>query len=737
MHCLACAQRIEKTLSRESGVKNASVSFMSKEAIIEYNPDEIDLEEIEKIIEDIGYSVVEKKVFLKKEKEELRKKIRFFILGLLLTVPIFIIKMFLDFPGRSLVLFLLTTPVQFVVGWHFYKGAYTSLKSRFADMNVLVVLSTTTAYLYSVFATFIAKGPVFYEASAMTVTTISLGMLLEDMAGGKVGDAIKKLIELQPKKARAVRDGKEIEIPVEEVKVGDIIIVRPGERVPVDGMVIGGYSSVDESVITGESIPVEKKIGDAVIGATINKTGVLKFKATKVGKETTLAQIIRLVKEAQASKAPIQRIADKVVNYFVPLVFLISIITFGLWYFLLKSEFIFALTAMVSVLVIACPCALGIATPTAIMVGIGVGAENGILIKSGEVLEITGKLDTVIVDKTGTLTKGEPEVTDIIGENQLDVLKMAAIAERGSNHPLGEAILKKAKEDGIRIPEAKLFKTLPGKGVETRYKQKHILLGNRKLMKAYGIEIDHLEGKIKGLERDGKTIMILAINKKAGGLIAVADALKEHSEEAVKELHESGLEVIMLTGDTERTAKAISEQLGIDAVLAGVLPHEKVNKIRELQGKGRIVAMVGDGINDAPAITQSDIGIAIGSGTDVAVEAGNIVLIKGDLRAIVASIRLSRQTFKKIKQNLFWAFFYNVLTIPLAAGGLYTLSGVLLRPEIAAVAMILSDITLIGNSLLLKRYVPYIYDKKQSTFGLESCPPASLKYEKQEDMNSA
>ena len=706
MHCAACAQRIEKTLSRVSGVKDVSVSFASKETIIEYNPDETDLKEIQKIIEDIGYKGVEKKEFLEEGKEEQRRKIGLFILGLILTIPIFITKMYFDFPGRNVLLLLLTTPVQFVVGWHFYRGAYFSLKSRFADMNVLVVLSTTTAYLYSLFATFIAEGPVFYEASAITVTTISLGMLLEDMAGGKAGEAIRKLIELQPKKAIVVRNGKETEIPVEEVKVNDVIMVRPGERLPVDGMVVWGYSSVDESMITGESIPVEKNVGDEVIGATINKTGVLKFKATKVGRETALAQIIRLVKEAQMSKAPIQRIADKVVNFFVPLVVLISIVAFALWFFLFKSEFIFALTTMVSVLVIACPCALGIATPTAIMVGIGKGAEHGVLIKNGGVLEIIGKLDTVVFDKTGTLTKGKPEVTDIIGKNRTKVLKMAAIAERGSTHPLAEAILKKAKEEKINIPEAKSLETIPGKGVEARHKLRHILVGNRGLMEDHEISIDLLEDNVKALEKDGKTVVILAVNRKASGLIAVADTLKRYSKEAVQELHKMNLDVIMLTGDTENTAYAVAEQVGIDKVLSEVLPEEKVNKIKELQKEGKTVAMVGDGINDAPAITQADVGIAIGSGTDVAIEAGDIVLIREDLHDVIAAIQLSRQTLKKIKQNLFWAFFYNVFSIPMAAGVLYPLLGILLRPEISAIAMILSDITVAGNSLLLRRYVP-------------------------------
>ena len=708
MHCAACAQRIEKTLSSVSGVKDVSVSFALKETIIEYNPDQTNLKEIQKIIEDIGYRGIEKKAFLKEAKEEVRKKIGLFILGLVLTIPVFITKMFFDFPGRNVLLFLLTTPVQFVVGWHFYRGAYFSLKSRFADMNVLVVLSTTTAYVYSIFATFIAEGPVFYEASAITVTTISLGMLLEDMASGKAGEAIKKLIELQPKRATVVRNGKEIEISVEEVKVNDVIIVRPGERLSVDGIVVGGYSSVDESMITGESIPVEKKVGDEVIGATINKTGVLKFKATKVGRETTLAQIIRLVRNAQVSKAPIQRIADKVVNYFVPSVVLISIIAFGLWYFLFKSEFIFALTAMVSVLVIACPCALGIATPTAIMVGMGKGAEHGVLIKSGGVLEIIGKLDTVVFDKTGTLTKGKPEVTDIIGENRLEVLKMAAVAERRSEHPLGEAILRRAKEEEINTPEAKFFKTMPGKGVEAKYKLKHILVGNRGLMEDHRISIDHLEGTVERLEKEGKTVMILAVNRKVSGLIAVADTLKQYSKEVVQELHKMNLDVVMLTGDTERTAYAVAEQVGIDKVLAEVLPEEKVNQIKDLQNEGKIVAMVGDGINDAPAITQADVGIAIGSGTDVAIEAGDIVLIREDLHDVIASIQLSRQTLRKIKQNLFWAFFYNVLSIPIAAGVLFPFFEILLRPEISAIAMILSDITVAGNSLLLRRFVPKI-----------------------------
>jgi len=706
MHCSACAQRIEKALSKTVGVKKASVSFALKEAIVEYNPDETDLKEIERIIEDIGYRGVETKTFLEEERENLRRKIGLFVLGLALTIPVFMIRVFLDFPGRNLLLLLLTTPVQFVVGWHFYKGAYASLKSRFVDMNVLVVLSTTTAYLYSVFATFITEGPVFYEASAVTVTTISLGMLLEDMATGKAGEAIKRLIELQPKKARVVRDGEETEISVEEVEVGDVIVVRPGDRIPVDGVVIEGYSSVDESMITGESIPVEKEVGDEVIGATINKTGLLKFKATKVGRETTLAQIIRLVEEAQASKAPIQRIADRVVSYFVPSVVLVSIVAFGLWYFLLKSEFLFALTAMVSVLVIACPCALGIATPTAIMVGIGKGAENGVLIKNGGVLEIIGKLDTIVFDKTGTLTKGKPEVTDVIGERRSEVLKMAAIAERGSTHPLSEAILRKAEEEDINIPEARFFKTIPGKGVEARYGQKHILLGNRRLMTEHGIPIDHLEKEAEDLEREGKTVMILAVNRKAKGLIAVADTLKNHSAEAVQELHKMNLDVVMLTGDTERTAKAVAKHVGISKVLSEVLPEEKVNKIKELQREGKIVAMVGDGINDAPAITQADVGIAIGSGTDVAIEAGDIVLIREELHDVVTSIQLSRQTLKKIKQNLFWAFFYNVISIPVAAGVLYPVLKIILRPEISAIAMILSDITVVGNSLLLRRYSP-------------------------------
>jgi len=707
MHCSACAQRIEKGLSKLDGIVEAKVNFASKEAIIKFNSDKIHIEEIKATIKRTGYEAMEQVEDISAERrgKALKKKLLLFFIGLALTIPIAIITYFLKFPEKNLLLLILTTPVQFVVGWHFYKGACSSLRNRFADMNVLVALSASAAYFYSLFSTFFIDGTVFYEASAVVVTTITLGMLLEEMAVEKTGETIRKLMELQSKTAIVVRNGDEREVPIEEVEVGDIVIVKPGERISVDGVVVNGHSFIDESMITGESVPVEKNVEDTVFGGTVNEAGALKIRAVKVGKETTLAQIVRLTREVQISKAPIQRIADRVVNFFVPIVIVVAVGAFAIWFFFFQNEML-ALTTLVSVLVIACPCALGIATPAAIMIGVGKGAENGILVKNSAVLEVIKELDTVVFDKTGTLTKGKLEVTDIVTEDRQYVLEVGAVAEKWSEHPVGEAIVRKAENDGINVSEPDSFDALPGLGVAVKFKRKKILLGNRILMRSHKVAIEKLEGHIERLENEGKTVLIVAVDGKAVGLLAVSDTIKNHSKDAVKTLQEMGSKVVLLTGDTKRTAEAIAKQLGINEVLAEVLPAEKVEEIRKLQNEGRFVAMVGDGINDAPAITQANVGIAIGGGTDIAVEAGDIVLVKDDPRDVGVSIKLSKRTLKKIKQNLFWAFFYNVLTIPLAAGILYPSLGVLVRPEIAAAAMILSDITVVGNSMLLKRWKP-------------------------------
>ena len=702
MDCAHCALVIEKSLNKLEGIIEASVSFPTEKAIVEYDAQRVSIEKIKQAVEDSGYKVREKPI----EKKRLRRRAAVIALGLALTVPVLIVELFTDFPQKKLLLLALATPVQFIVGWRFYRGAYYSLKSRFANMDVLVSLSTSTAYVYSVAATFFITGATFYEASTTILTTITIGMFLEELAKGRTGEAIKKLVMLQPKTATVLRGKKETSIPVEEIKVGDIVLVRPGERIPVDGEVVGGRSSVDESLVTGESLPVEKRAGDKVISATINKTGALRFKATRVGKDTTLAQIIRLVEEAHASKAPIQRIADSVVNYFVPTVLAIALVSFAAWYWLAGSSFLFAMTIFVSVLVVACPCALGIATPTAVMVGLGKGAEHGILIKNGGALERAREMTTIIFDKTRTLTVGEPRVTDVITlGNKEEILRLAAIAEKNSEHPLANAIVGEAKKKLKKIPDAKWFKALPGAGVVANYRGKEILLGNRKLMSTKRVSTAHLDARIDELEGEGKTTMILAVDKKAVGLIAVADVLRKHSIKTVNELKKSGVKVAMLTGDNERVAKAIAKKAGIYQVIADVLPKDKVNEIKKLQRKGEVVGMVGDGINDAPALTQADVGIAIGAGTDVAMEAGEVVLMKNNLTDVACFMELSKKTMGKIKQNLFLAFFYNVVAIPVAAGVLYPFLGiVVISPMIAAIAMVLSDVTVVGNSLLLKRF---------------------------------
>ena len=656
-------------------------------------------------------------------------------------------------------LFILVTPIQFIGGWTFYVGAYRAIKNRMINMDFLIAMGTLVAYFYSTVVTFapdilpvpVAERDVYFEVSAVIIAFVLLGKYMEEIIKKRSSAAVRKLLDLRPQTAMVIRNGQEMEIPAESVMVGEVIVVRPGEKIPTDGVIIEGQSSIDEKMITGESMPVEKKAGDKVIGATINKTGSFKFKATMVGADTTLSQIIKMVEEAQASTAPIQRIADKASGYFAYGVISVAILSFVGW--ASAGNIPTAILATVAVLIIACPCALGIATPAALMVGVGKGAEAGILIRGGEYLERAEKLTTVVFDKTGTLTKGEPVVTDIVrgtvpdlwtersgvvGEpatagrglshelSEEEIIKLAAIAEKGSEHPLAEAIIKMAKMKNIQIPDAEKFEAIPGHGVKVRYKgqgpapasskqgsgvkgqeEMEILFGNRKLMKDFGIDISAIEEELKSLEEQGKTAMILAIISpsppfsKGGlegilGIIAVADTLKENSREAVLRLKEEGVDVIMLTGDNERTAHAIAKQLGIEKVIANVLPGEKAGVIKKLQKEGMVVAMVGDGINDAPALAQADIGIAIGSGSDVAKETGGIILVKDDVRDVVSGIRLSRATMKKVKQNLFWAFFYNSAAIPIAALGL-------LNPIIAAAAMALSSLSVVSNSALLKR----------------------------------
>ncbi|MFA4876420.1 MAG: heavy metal translocating P-type ATPase [Methanoregula sp.] len=599
-------------------------------------------------------------------------------------------------------LFLLTTPVQIIGGWGFYRGAYSALKAHRANMDLLIALGTTTAYLFSVFVLFfptilpVKTGEVYFEVAAVIIAFVLLGKFMEDYMRQSTSAAVRALMDLRPGTARVIRNGVEEEIPAEMLMTGETVVVRPGEKIPTDGVVTGGQSAVDEKMITGESIPVEKKPGDPVTGATINRMGMLKFRTTRVGRDTTLMQIIRMVEEAQASSAPIQRLADQVAEYFVPVVIIVAILTFFVWAVLL-GDFTTGLLAFVAVLIISCPCALGIATPTALMVGVGKGAEAGILIRGGEYLERAQNLTTVVFDKTGTLTKGEPSVTDIIAEDPDGVLRLAAIAEQGSEHPLGEAIVRGAKERGIAVDPAESFTAVPGHGITVVAGGRKVLVGNRRLMLENRIDTAAYEQQVQALELQGKTAMLVAVDGEIAGIIAVADTLKEHAAEAVAALKSLGIETIMLTGDNERTARAIAEQAGIGRVIANVLPGEKADVIKNLQDEKKVVAMVGDGINDAPALARSDIGIALGSGSDVAKETGGIVLIRDDLRDVVRGIRLSQATMRKIRQNLFWALAYNTLAIPVAAAGL-------LNPIIAAAAMALSSLTVVGNAALLKRY---------------------------------
>ncbi len=710
MHCASCSTLLTKALSKTKGVKEANVNLASARASVLYDEKEANENDLISAIRNRGYGAVvsEGKIDAEKRERTQRKEIedlkRLFLISLTFALPSFIIAMVLmwlniEVPYKDYILFILATPVQFFVGWQFYVGAWAALRNKTANMDSLIAIGTSAAYFFSVFNLFFnPTGGQYFEISAILITLVILGKWLEAVAKGRTSEAIKKLMNLSPKTATVIRKGKEMQISVDDVAVGDRIIVKPGEKIPVDGEVLSGESSVDESMITGESIPVEKRKGSKVVGATINKNGTLTFKATKVGENTTLAHIIKLIDDAQGKKAPIQRFADVISSYFVPIVILIAIATFFIWYFALDSTISFALITSVAVLVIACPCALGLATPTAIMVGSGMGASRGILIKGGDVLESAHKLKFIVFDKTGTITNGTPEVTDILGDEK--ALRIAASIEKASEHPLAEAIVKKAK--GLKLDKTSSFKAIPGHGVTAKIAGKQYFLGNSKLMVQNKVDISKYKSRIGEMESQGKTVMILA-DKKVLGLVAVADTIRDTSANAVKELQKLGIDVYMITGDNERTARAIAQKAGIRNVFAEVLPGNKADYVKQLQKKGK-VAMVGDGINDAPALATADIGIAMGSGTDVAMETGNIVLMRNDLMDVVKAIKLSRLTMSKIKQNMFWALVYNVLGIPIAAGVLYPSFGILLNPVIAGAAMAFSSVSVLTNTLFMRRW---------------------------------
>jgi Cu+-exporting ATPase len=693
MHCANCARSIEEGFAKLEGVSTASVNFSTGKVFVSYNPLIASTDTFEATIEDLGYHVVSREQ--RERTTEVTPFRNLFIFTALLSIPIILITHFIDVPSKALVLFVLTTPVQFISGRSFYRGAYYSLRNASANMDVLVIMGTTAAYLYSVGSTFFYEGPLFYETTAMIFTFVIFGKMMESIAKGKTSQALQKLVALQAKYAVVERDGTEVEMPVEFIREGDIVVVRPGEKVPVDGVVVEGYSTVDESMLTGEPIPQEKNEGSEVFGATINKNGFIRVRATKVGADALLSQIVAFVEKAQSSKPPIQRFADRVAAYFVPVVASIAVLSLALWYLVFDATFFFSLTTMIAVLVVACPCALGLATPTAITVGTGVGATNGILIKSGEALETVHAATTVVFDKTGTLTLGTPRVTSYSSE---DVLETAASIERKASHPLADAIVAKADELGLEGGEVSDFDTVPGKGVIAHIGGAEHVLGNRRFLEEHDVPVSE-EGMVH--EREGKSVIYLAREGTFLGWIVVADTVKPEARSVVEALNSMGITVRMLTGDNETTARSIAASIGIEHVIADVLPEDKAHEVEALQKTGEQVAMVGDGINDAPALIQADAGIAIGSGSDIAIESGDIVLVRNDLRDVVGAFSLSERIYGKIRQNMFWALVYNVVMIPVAAG-LFSSVGITMRPEFAALAMSLSSVSVVTNSLLLR-----------------------------------
>lgn len=746
MTCASCAKAIERYVNKLDGIENINVNVATEKATISYDPSKLKLTQIRNTIEKAGYKVLEKgeskesnvdEDKLRKEKEMKILFVKFLVavgfslpllyiaMGPMISKPLgpwtvpSIIDPMLNPLNYSLIQLLLVIPVM-IAGNKFYTNGFKALINKSPNMDSLVAIGTLSAFIYSLYTTFkIAKTDIiavhghhqlYYESAGIIIALILLGKYLESRSKSKTNEAIKKLMGLQPKTAIVLVDKSEIEIPIEEVEVGDVIIVKPGSKIPVDGIVIEGHTSVDESMLTGESIPVEKNVGDKVTGASINKNGSIKFRADKVGSDTALAQIIKLVEDAQGKKAPIAKLADTVSGYFVPTVILISIVSALLWMVVGNKDLEFVLTIFISVLVIACPCALGLATPTAIMVGTGKGAENGILIKGGEALELAHKIDTVIFDKTGTITEGKPQVTDIVVTDNVSkdyLLQISASAEKGSEHPLGEAIVRFGEEKCIEFMKVEKFNAIPGHGIEVIIDNKNVLLGNKKLMYDRNINLGDLNNKGNELAIQGKTPMYIAIENNLSGIIAVADVVKESSKKAIEKLHSMGIKVAMVTGDNKKTADAIAKEVGIDIVLAEVLPKDKSNEVKKLQEEGKFVAMVGDGINDAPALAKANIGIAIGSGTDVAIESADIVLMRSDLMDVPTAIKLSKETIKNIKQNLFWAFAYNIIGIPIAAGVLHIFGGPLLNPMFAAAAMSLSSVSVISNALRLKRFKAY------------------------------
>lgn len=737
MTCAACSARIEKVVGKMEGVDQIAVNLATEKAVVNFDPQVIQLAEIKARIEKAGYGAAEfidEQVVdedrIKKEKE-MKVMWTKFIVSAIFAVPLLYFAMApmisdrMPMPGflapmehplnYAIMQILLTIPI-IIVGYKFYTIGYRAIFSRSPNMDSLIAMGTTAAIGYSLYSVYqIIQGDhhavdrLYFETAGVIITLILLGKSLETLSKGRTSEAIKKLMGLAPKTAVVIRDGKEYEVPIKEVEIGHLILVRPGEKIPVDGTVVNGTTAIDESMLTGESIPVEKQQGDPVYAASINKNGMIQFEATKVGGDTALAQIIKLVEEAQGSKAPIAQMADIVSGYFVPIVFGLAALAFLGWY-ISGESLSFALTIFISILVIACPCALGLATPTAIMVGTGKGAEYGILIKGGDALETTHKVDTVVLDKTGTVTEGKPEVTDILtieGADAQKILQIAASAEKGSEHPLGEAIVKAAEKEALDTVALEDFSAIPGHGISVKIDGKEVLLGNKKLMNERAISLDTLATDADQLATEGKTPMYIAMEGQLQGIIAVADVVKPSSASAIKKLQDMGISVVMLTGDNQKTAHAIAQTVGISQVLAEVLPQDKANEVKKLQAAGKKVAMVGDGINDAPALVQADIGIAIGSGTDVAMESANIVLMKSDLMDVPTAIQLSKSTIRNIKQNLFWAFGYNVIGIPIAAGLLHLFGGPLLNPMFAAAAMSLSSVSVLTNALRLKRFKPY------------------------------